>query len=282
MKNLSIGAAQLDLSVTDNFDLLFNKANLYVKRFPYLEMLLFSELAVGGGGALNKKHYLDNYLKDLSSLAKDLNVWLIPGSFYEETSEGIFNTSPIFNPNGDLIEKCRKIFPFLPYEINVQSGNEVCVFEIPGKGKLGVQICYDLWFPETSRALVSKGAEVILHPSLTDTCDRELEKNMVKATAVQQQCYYVDVNSGGKQGCGQSIIVGPEGELIHEASIGEELMLVEVDFDRVKRTRERGVRGLGQPLKSFRDNPFIDTIIKNNENKYLDDLGKLETPNKDR
>ena len=105
---------------------------------------------------------------------------------------------------------------------------------------------------------------------------------MVKATAVQQQCYYVDVNSGGKQGCGQSIIVGPEGELIHEASIGEELMLVEVDFDRVKRTRERGVRGLGQPLKSFRDNPFIDTIIKNSENKYLDDLGKLETPNKDK
>ncbi|GIS33376.1 MAG: hypothetical protein Ct9H90mP4_12900 [Gammaproteobacteria bacterium] len=95
---------------------------------------------------------------------------------------------------------------------------------------MGVQICYDLWFPETSRALVSKGAEVILHPSLTDTCDRDLEKSMIKATAVQQQCFYIDINSGGDQGYGQSVIVGPEGELIHEASIGEELMLVEGRF----------------------------------------------------
>ena len=281
MNTFFIGAAQLNLSPTDNFDLLTQKSKSYMARFPYLEMLVFSELAVGGGGALNDKYYLDRYLEKLSSLASGLDIWLVPGSFYEKTDEGIFNTSPIFNNKGELVAKSRKVFPFLPYEIEVQSGEEVCVFEIPNRGVMGLQICYDLWFPETSRALASKGAEVILHPSLTDTCDRDLEKSMIKATAVQQQCYYIDINSGGDQGYGQSVIVGPEGELIHEASIGEELMLVEVDFDKVRRVRERGVKGLGQPLKSFRDNENIQKIMNNiNNEQYFSKLGKLEVPKK--
>ena len=281
MKSFFIGAAQLNLSQTDNFNLLVEKSRTYVKRFPYLEMLVFSELAVGGGGAHNDKYYLEKYEEKLSSLANELDIWLVPGSFYEKTEKGIFNTSPVFNNKGELVAKSQKIFPFLPYEVEVNSGEDICVFEIPNKGLIGVQICYDLWFPETSRALAAKGAEVILHPSLTDTCDRDLEKSMVKATAVQQQCYYIDVNAGGNQGCGQSIVIGPEGELIHEASIGEELMLVEVDFDKVRRVRERGVKGLGQPLKSYRDNENIIKIMNNtSRSKYLSTLGKLKLPKK--
>ena len=281
MNSFFIGAAQLNLSQTDNFNLLVEKSRTYVKRFPYLEMLVFSELAVGGGGAHNDKYYLEKYEEKLSSLANELDIWLVPGSFYEKTEEGIFNTSPIFNNKGELVAKSQKIFPFLPYEVEVNSGEDICVFEIPNRGLIGVQICYDLWFPETSRALAAKGAEVILHPSLTDTCDRDLEKSMVRATAVQQQCYYIDINAGGNQGCGQSIVVGPEGELIHEASIGEELMLVEVDFDKVRRVRERGVKGLGQPLKSYRDNENIIKIMNNTtRGQYLSTLGKLKLPKK--
>ena len=87
MNTFFIGAAQLNLSPTDNFDLLTQKSKSYVARFPYLEMLVFSELAVGGGGALNDKYYLDRYLEKLSSLASELNIWLVPGSFYEKTDE---------------------------------------------------------------------------------------------------------------------------------------------------------------------------------------------------
>ena len=94
-----------------------------------------------------------------------------------------------------------------------------------------MHICYDLWFPETSRALAMNGAQVILHPSLTDTCDRDEEKIMARATAIQQQCYYIDVNAGGKQGRGLSIALGPEGEILNESSAGEEVVLIEVDTD---------------------------------------------------
>ena len=281
MKPLSIAAIQLNLARKDNYTLLESKAREAVYRFPWLEMLVFSELAVGGAGASNATFFLSEYLDKLKELAKELDVWLIPGSFYEETEEGTFNTTPVIDNKGDLVTKCRKLYPFLPYETGVAAGNEVCVFEIPGSGKVGIHICYDLWFPETSRALALKGAEVILHPSLTDTCDRDVERAMVKATAAQQQCYYIDVNAGGEQGVGLSLIAGPDGEILHDALAGEEFMLVEVDFDRVRRCRKRGLKGLGQPIKSYRDDPkqHLSEVL---DIDYLNKLGDLEVPKKEK
>ena len=139
-------------------------------------------------------------------------IWLIPGSFYHHQEDKITNVAPVISNSGELISLCTKTYPFLPYEKDIAGGEDACVFEIPGVGIIGVHICYDLWFPETSRALAIKGAEVIIHPSLTDTCDRKEEQVMARATAIQQQCFYIDVNAGGKQGCGQSIIIGPEGD----------------------------------------------------------------------
>ena len=281
MKPLSIAAIQLNLARKDNYTLLESKAREAVYRFPWLEMLVFSELAVGGAGASNATFYLSEYIDKLKELAKELDVWLIPGSFYEETEEGTFNTTPVIDNRGDLVTKCRKLYPFLPYETGVAAGNEVCVFEIPGSGKVGIHICYDLWFPETSRALALKGAEVILHPSLTDTCDRDVERAMVKATAAQQQCYYIDVNAGGEQGVGLSLIAGPDGEILHDALAGEEFMLVEVDFDRVRRCRKRGLKGLGQPIKSYRDDPKRH-LSEVSDTDYLNKLGDLEVAKKEK
>tara|TARA_B100001245_G_scaffold14826_1_gene9961 strand:+ start:384 stop:1235 length:852 start_codon:yes stop_codon:yes gene_type:complete len=281
MKPLSIAAIQLNLARKDNYTLLESKAREAVYRFPWLEMLVFSELAVGGAGASNAIFFLSEYLDKLKELAKELDVWLIPGSFYEETEEGTFNTTPVIDNKGDLVTKCRKLYPFLPYETGVAAGNEVCVFEIPGSGKVGIHICYDLWFPETSRALALKGAEVILHPSLTDTCDRDVERAMVKATAAQQQCYYIDVNAGGEQGVGLSLIAGPDGEILHDALAGEEFMLVEVDFDRVRRCRKRGLKGLGQPIKSYRDDPKLH-LSEVTDTDYLNKLGHLEVAKKEK
>ena len=95
----------------------------------------------------------------------------------------------MLSPSGELVTTCVKTFPFLPYEVDVSAGDEACVFDVPGVGRFGIHICYDLWFPESSRELAMNGAEVILHPSLTDTCDRDVEKAMAIATAAQQQCY---------------------------------------------------------------------------------------------
>ena len=82
MKPLSKAAIQLNLARKDNYTLLESKAREAVYRFPWLEMLVFSELAVGGAGASNATFFLSEYLDRLKDLAKELDVWLIPGSFY--------------------------------------------------------------------------------------------------------------------------------------------------------------------------------------------------------
>ena len=119
------------------------------------------------------------------------------------------------------------------------------------------------------------GAELIINPTLTPTQDREIETVMVRATAAQQQCYYIDVNSVGEQGCGQSIACDPEGNVLHISNHFEDIFTVEVDFDFVRNSRKNGIMGLGQNLKSYRDNPFSSMIKEKRNNNYLESLGEL-------
>ena len=84
--------------------------------------------------------------------------------------------------------------------MNVARGNRHTVFDIPDVGRFGVSICYDMWFPETTRTLAWMGAEVILHPSLTNTIDRDVEISIARASAATNQCYFVDLNCSGRLG----------------------------------------------------------------------------------
>lgn len=277
MKTFSIAGLQLNLASFDNRELLTTKIKSTISRYPWVNMVVLSELAVGGPSR-SKEFSLDNNLQHFSELASELDIWLIPGSFYHHDKKRITNVAPVISNTGEVVTLCTKIYPFTPYENGIEGGDETCVFEIPDVGIFGLHICYDLWFPETSRALAMQGAQIIIHPSLTDTCDRNEEKIMARATAIQQQCYYFDVNAGGEQGCGQSIVIGPEGEVLTELGSSEEIALLEVDLESVNRIRQRGIKGLGQPLKSFRDNPkYFESTL--NE-QYLETLGKLEIPKK--
>ena len=279
MKPFSIAALQLDLEYSDNYDLVAEKTYQTAKRYPWVQMVVLSELAVGGSSR-SLQYSLERQLPKFQDIAKELKIWYVPGSFYDHAGEEVKNVAPVISPEGDLVTACTKTYPFLPYETGITPGSEPCVFEVPEVGIFGMHICYDLWFPETSRALSMNGAQVILHPSLTDTCDRDEEKIMARATAIQQQCYYIDVNAGGKQGRGLSISLGPEGEILNESSEGEEVVLIEIDTEKVDRVRKRGIKGLGQPLKSFRDNPDPFTNSSINDN-YLNELGVLEIPEKE-
>jgi predicted amidohydrolase len=183
----------------------------------------------------------------------------------------------VIDPDGAVIARHRKMFPFLPYESGVEGGTEFVVFDVPDVGRFGVSICYDMWFPETSRTLAVMGAEVILHPTLTGTVDREVECTIARATAACNQCFVVDINGCEDGGNGRSSFVGPLGDLLYQAGAGEEMIPIEIDLDRVRRTREVGLRGLGQPLKSFRDRK-VDFDVYNRSpeaHAYLDTLGPL-------
>ena len=185
-------------------------------------------------------------------MAAKHKIWMVNGSLIEMLNGAKYNTLSVIDPTGKVIGRYRKMFPFLPYEAGITSGSSFFVFDIPDVGRFGVSICYDMWFPETSRVLASMGAEVILHPTLTTTIDRDVELSIARTTAAINQCFMVDINGAGDGGNGRSIICEPAGDILHQFGSTEELVPMEIDLDCARRYRELGLRGLGQPLKSFR------------------------------
>lgn len=255
------------------------------QRFPWVRMVLFSELA-----PLGPKHDKAEPLpgpteQRLCELAHETGLWLIPGSMFElaEGPEGpvVYNSTPVIDPAGQVVARFRKLFPFRPYEKDVAAGTQFCVFDVPGAGRFGVSICYDMWFPETTRTLAAMGAEVILHPTMTDTIDRDVELSIARASAVTNQVYFFDINGVGDGGNGRSVVCDPSGYVLHQAQCAAEIMAIDVDFARVRRERERGLRSnLGQPLKSFRDREVEFDVYRREAqvDAYLHTLGRLSKP----
>jgi len=253
MTAFSIAGLQLEAANGDNTGDMEAEIDAALRRFPWLDMVVLAELNAFGtdtGCAVALPGPVEQRFCDIAARH---GIWLVPGSLFEHAGGQVYNTAPVINPAGEVVARHRKLFPWLPYEKGVAAGNDFVVFEVPGVGRFGVSICYDMWFPETTRALAWLGAEVILHPSLTSTLDRDAELAIVRASAATNQCYFFDINLAGSLGVGRSIIAGPGGEVLFQAGSGREIMPVRIDLDFLRDVRRDGWQNLSQPLKSFRD-----------------------------
>lgn len=246
--------------------------------FPSIEMILFSELATHGPLIPNAAPDPAADEQIFCELAARHKIWLIPGSSFMRRDNAVYNQACVIDPQGAVIGRYDKLFPFLPLEDGVAGGKDLMVFDVPGKGRFGLSICYDIWFPETTRALTNLGVEVLLHPVLTGTTDRKVELSIARATAALFQCYVIDVNGLDAGGVGLSTVIDPTGVELHRAGQTPELFPVSIDLSLVRDVRRNGANGLGQVLKSFRDRTmsFPDYAAGMNA-PYLDTLGPLQT-----
>jgi hypothetical protein len=129
--------------------------------------------------------------------------------------------------------------------------------------------------------MAAMGAEVILHPVMTTYIDRDIDILMARAAAAANQCYVFDINGLSAGGVGKSCVFDPSARLLHQAGSHEEIIPIEIDLDQVRRQRRRGIRTLGQPLKSFRDCTVNFTAYsRERDNTYLDSLGELIKPHR--
>jgi formamidase len=226
--------------------------------FPWIDLIFTGELYLQKYGKPDWKEFAEsipNQLTDqLSDLARRLKCWLVPGSFLEKDGSEVFNTALVFNPDGEIVAKYRKIFPWMPQE-NTGWGTDFVTFDIPDVGRIGIVICYDVWFPELFRTLAWMGAEVILQPSLTYTSDRPAELVLAQAQAIMHQCYVLNVNVVSAQGGGNSIWVDPEGYILERTGTHEAIITNVIDFDKVSWVRQHGHIGMNPLWKSFRDSP---------------------------
>lgn len=279
MSDFGIAGLQLELAQGDNLEQI-RKEVIFTKRvFPWVKMIVLSELCAYGSNPEKSQEIPGPASEFYARLASENEVYLVAGSLFQRENQSTYNTCLVYGPDGHEITRYAKMYPFEPYETGITPGNDFCLFDVPGVGKFGLSICYDMWFPETTRTLAWMGAEVILHPTMTSTIDRDAELAIARAGAITNQVYFFDINGAGTLANGRSIIVGPEGDIIHQAGSGREVMPVNVDMAYLRKTREKGIRNLGQPLKSFRDHwqafPPYQTGAKS---EMLENLGPLKKP----
>jgi predicted amidohydrolase len=278
MSTFAIAGLQLESPDGDSLERVTEAIDTTMARFPWVDLVVCPELAcstdVAGAETLpgpKEAHFQE--------VARRHGIWLLPGSFYETDGERIFNTTPVISPAGEVIVRHRKLFPWTPYENRTTPGEQHTVFDVPGVAKFGISICYDMWFPESVRALAWQGAGIILHPSLTSTLDRSAELAMIRAHAAQNQVYFIDVNMAGPVGVGESLIAGPGGEVVYQSGKGHEIIPLKINLDYLHDVRKRGWQNLGQPLKSFRDS---DVRFPQYEEGYASEalrgLGELRMP----
>jgi deaminated glutathione amidase len=276
----AIAGIQMHLTHGSNLEAMRHRLELTMHLYPWVQMVVFSELSCFGPLLQHAQPLPGTAEESFQEMAARHRIWLLNGSMYERKDGAIYNTTSIIGPDGKIIGRYRKMFPFLPLEQGVAAGREFFHFDIEGVGRFGVLNCYDIWFPETVRQLTSEGVEVILHPVMTHTPDRDLDLTIAHATSAMFQCYIFDVNGLGAGGNGHSAVFDPSGRVLYQGDAAEQIIPVEIDLEQVHRSRQKGIRGFGQVMKSFRDRqvyfPVYDT--EKFDARYLETLGPLAQP----
>ncbi len=165
----------------------------------------------------------------LMGIAERFGLYIVAG-LCERDGEKYYNSAVLVGPEG-YIGKYRKAHLFKDENLLFSKGDTPFRVYETDKAKLGIMICYDWFFPEVTRILALKGAEVICHPSnlILPYC----QKAMLGA-AVQNRVFIVTANRiGSERGVkftGMSQIVDPEMRILAVGSVDrEEVKVVDVD-----------------------------------------------------
>ena len=202
----------------------------------------------------------DSQLLDkIRQVAKELGVALIL-PFGEKSDTGMYNAAMVTDSKGKLVGVYRKthIPAYFPNEkaggtgsfekFYFTPGNDLPVFDVDGV-RIGVQICNDRLYPEPSRVLAMRGAEIIFMPiAYSVYSDPEHRNSMwplaMRARALENGVYVVAANKVGTEGVrehlGRSMIVDPRGTILKEANNKTpELLVQEIDIDKVSAERKK-------------------------------------------
>jgi len=179
----------------------------------------------------------------LSSLCKELQVYAIFG-LLEKEGDKLFNVAAFIGPEG-LIGKYRKNhLPFMGIDRFVDRGDKPFeVYQTP-IGNVGIEICYDIMFPENSRVMVLKGADILAVPTNFPQGRGEMiTEHVVTTRAIENRVYVVTANRiGNERGNGFSgmskIVSGSWDTLALASPDKEEIIYAEVDLDVVRRKRD--------------------------------------------
>ena len=219
-------------------------------------------------------------------IAKQLGVVIVT-SLFERRAPGLYhNTAVVIEKDGSIAGKYRKMhipddpayyekFYFTPGDLGFQPIQT-------SVGRLGVQVCWDQWYPEGARLMALAGAEILIYPTAigyesTDTPEEQQRQrtawttvqrghavaNGLPVVAVNRVGYEPDPSgqTNGIQFWGSSFVAGPQGELLYQASTDEEeSVIIALDMERSENVRrwwpflrDRRIDEFEELTKRFRD-----------------------------
>lgn len=168
----------------------------------------------------------------LETIAKQLNLHLVVGML-ERAENRLFNVAVLISPNG-LIGSYRKIhLPFLGVDRFTAHGRAGFRVYDTSLARIGVNICYDCSFPESSRVMMLDGADLITLPTnWPDSGGCAVPDFVVPTRALENKVYYAAVNRVGTERgikfIGRSSIVDPSGNKLATAGEEEQMLLAEI------------------------------------------------------
>jgi omega-amidase len=167
---------------------------------------------------------------------------VLVGSLPELDGGSVFNTSFVIDGTGEIVGKYRKIHLFSLHGEHLHFGRGssplVCS---TGAGRVGVEICYDLRFPELSRRLALDGAEILCISALWPTARIEHWSLLLRARAIENQLFVVGCNGSGIDGeliyGGASAVVSPTGHVLAQADSAGDRLLAKLNPEEVTECR---------------------------------------------
>lgn len=178
----------------------------------------------------------------ICALAKEHQAYAV-GTGIEKTGAKFHNTLAMAKPDGELYGTYSKIHPFQEERDVFEGGNELAIFECSGI-KVGVQICYDIRFPEVTRKLALEGAEIVLVPAAFPDPRSEHWNTLARARAIENQLFIAATNRigfgfDGKTYFGHSQTVEPWGVLLNKLNSEERIITTQADTEMIKSVRSQ-------------------------------------------
>jgi predicted amidohydrolase len=202
------------------------------------------------------RDFTQRFTELLSGLAKQHGLYIIGGSHPVEEGGVLLNKCLVFDPDGSFVAQPKlHITPWETRSWGIVGGNELVVVTTP-KVRIGVQICYDVEFPEASRYLAEEGVDILFVPYCTD--DRQgywRVRHCAQARAIENQIYIVTAGVTGHLSgvpemnvhygdaavyCPSDFGFGRDGVHAITDPNGETMLVTDIDTGLLQRARANG------------------------------------------
>lgn len=188
----------------------------------------------------------------MADLARRWRLYLCGTILVKVSANKVYNTALLFAPTGDLLGRYRKIhlfnvsLPGLNYQESryILPGRRLALMDVEGF-RTALTICFDLRFPGLFQTLASRGADLFLLPSAsTATTSRDHWEPLLKARAIENQCYVVTANQFGRHPngvttFGHSLIINPWGQVMSGVLKGEGVAVASMDMRFLREVRKK-------------------------------------------